>query len=467
MSSGRQPQTLGEAPARRDGRRGSWRTRTLATLNARGIRLLHLLDIVVLYAELWLITGLQSWLRAGFDAAPYADRYLWTYALIVVAHLAIFYAGGLYDRPPRVLARPILSRLVLSVWFASLLLGTISLMLPEFPIPRSVLILHAAIAPLLLAGNRWAADRLRRRREGPARALLVGPPSTIDPAREHLELVPKDLRVVGAVDDVDDILPALHEHGARLVLLLDPPSLDLLYENRLDALEEQGVATLRLVRPEDSLLGLARVGELGGMPFVALSTHTLAPSQVRLKRWMDLAVLLVTAPVTIPVLALTSLYVRIVAGTPLLFIQERVGEGGQLFPMYKFRSMEIDAEAHSGPVGAAVDDPRIVRGMGWIRASRLDELPQLINVALGHMTVVGPRPVRPEELADYTQRFAGYHRRHQSPPGITGLAQVYGHYHTHIGYKLGHDLYYLTNWSPLLDLHIMVRTAWVVLSRRL
>jgi len=384
----------------------------------------------------------------------------------VGTHLAIFYAGGLYDRPPRVLARPILSRLVLSVWFTSLLLGTISLMLPQFPIPRSVLIIHALLAPLLLAGNRWAADRLRRRREGPARTLLVGPPTMVTPAREHLELIPEDLLVVGTVDRIDEILPALQEYDARLVLMLDPQSLDLLYENRLDVLEQQGVAALQLVRPQDSLLGLARVGELGGMPFVALSTHTLAPSQVRLKRWMDLAVLLVTAPLTIPAIGLTALYVRIVAGTPLLFVQERVGEGGQQFPMYKFRSMEIDAEAQSGPVGAAVDDPRIIRGMGWIRATRLDELPQLINVALGHMTVVGPRPVRPEEFADYSQRFVGYHRRHQSPPGITGFAQVYGHYHTHIEFKLGHDLYYLTNWSPLLDLHIMFRTVWVVLSRR-
>lgn len=203
------------------------------------------------------------------------------------------------------------------------------------------------------------------------------------------------------------------------------------------------------------------------MPFVALSSHALAPSQVRLKRAMDLTVLVLTAPIWVPLLLVTALYVAIVVRRPLLFIQDRVGRGGHPFPMYKFRSMVLDAEARSGPVGAAVNDPRIVRGMGWIRATRLDELPQLLNVALGHMTIAGPRPVRPEELAEYEQRFAGYHRRHQCPPGITGLAQVYGHYHTHIEYKLGHDLYYLANWSPLLDLHIMLRTAWVILSRRL
>ncbi|HIT74978.1 MAG TPA: sugar transferase [Candidatus Avipropionibacterium avicola] len=454
---------------RRPGRAGrrSWHVAALASLNARGFRLLYLLDGLVLYAELWLVTGVLIWLRDDFNAVPNLDRYAWTYALIVVAHVAIFWAGGLYDRPPRLLARPILTRLVISVWFTSLLLGTVSLMLPQFPIPRSVLVVHALIAPLVLALNRWVTVRLRRRREGPARAVLVGSAETIALARTHLAPIADELVIADTVADVDDIVTVIERARARVLVLLDTESLDPLYEHHLDQLEAQDVATVRLVRPQDSLLGLARVGELGGMPFVSLSTHTMAPSQVRLKRWMDLAVLLVTAPLTVPLTLLTAAYVRIRVGRPVLFVQHRVGRDGQPFPMYKFRSMGLDAEARTGPVGAAVDDPRIVRGMGWIRASRLDELPQLVNVLRGHMTIVGPRPVRPAELADYEQRFPGYHRRHQCPPGITGLAQVYGHYHTHIEYKLGHDLYYLANWSPLLDLHIMVRTAWVILSRRL
>lgn len=441
--------------------------RTLARLNGYGFRLLHLLDAVVLYAELWLVTAVLVLLRNDFNATANAERYLWTYALIVVSHLAIFYAGGLYDRPPRVLARPILSRLVIAVWFTALLWGTVSLMLPQFPIPRSVLVVHAVLAPILLAVNRWGSDRLRRRRAGPAPVLLVGSQTSIGLAREHLIPIAHEVTVVGTTEAVDQVPEALDRTGARVVVLLDTDSLAALYAGPLDLLERRGVVVLRLVRPQDSLLGLARVGELGGMPFVALSSHALAPSQVRLKRAMDLAVLVVAAPIWVPLLALTALYVAIVVRRPLLFVQDRVGRGGRLFPMYKFRSMVLDAEVQSGPVGAAVDDPRIVRGMGWIRATRLDELPQLLNVLLGHMTIAGPRPVRPEELAEYEQRFTGYHRRLQCPPGITGLAQVYGHYHTHIEYKLGHDLYYLANWSPLLDLHIMVRTAWVIVSRRL
>jgi lipopolysaccharide/colanic/teichoic acid biosynthesis glycosyltransferase len=181
---------------------------------------------------------------------------------------------------------------------------------------------------------------------------------------------------------------------------------------------------------------------------------------------MDLAILVLTLPVTLPILAFTTVYVAILVGRPLLFVQLRAGKNGKPFRMLKFRSMRLGAEAEGDPVQATVDDPRIIRGMGWIRQTRFDELPQLWNVARGEMSIVGPRPERPEELVEYEQQIPGYGRRHQVPPGITGLAQVYGHYHTDPEYKLGHDLHYLANWSPVLDLQILVRTGWVVITRR-
>jgi lipopolysaccharide/colanic/teichoic acid biosynthesis glycosyltransferase len=212
---------------------------------------------------------------------------------------------------------------------------------------------------------------------------------------------------------------------------------------------------------------LRSVGEIGGMPVVSLSAHVLTGSQQRMKRWMDVAVLLISAPITIPLLIMVAVVVATRAGRPLFFVQDRVGRDGAPFPMLKFRTMRPDAERESGPVQAAVDDPRIIRGLGWLRTTRLDELPQLVNVLRGEMTIVGPRPERPEEMADYERVIPGYRRRHQIEPGITGLAQVYGHYHTHPEFKLGHDLQYLANWSPLVDLQIMIRTAWVIITRRM
>jgi len=172
------------------------------------------------------------------------------------------------------------------------------------------------------------------------------------------------------------------------------------------------------------------------------------------------------SPVVLLCGLLLALYIRIVAGAPVLYRQERVGQDGVTFSMLKFRTMYRDAEQHGHPILAAPDDPRIVPACRWLRATRLDELPQLWNVLRGEMSIVGPRPERPELTAQYEQLIPGYSRRHELPPGITGLAQIHGRYHTDPEYKLGHDLQYLVNWSPVLDLQIIIRTVWVMLARR-
>jgi lipopolysaccharide/colanic/teichoic acid biosynthesis glycosyltransferase len=163
--------------------------------------------------------------------------------------------------------------------------------------------------------------------------------------------------------------------------------------------------------------------------------------------------------------AATALYVRLAAGPGILLRQERVGRGGT-FHMLKFRTMVPDAEEGIGPVLAKRDDPRIIPSCRWLRQTRLDEIPQIWNILRGEMSIVGPRPERPELTAEFERLIPGYVRRHEIPPGITGLAQVQGRYATDPEFKLGHDLQYLVNWSVVLDLQIMVRTVWVVLTRR-
>ena len=111
-------------------------------------------------------------------------------------------------------------------------------------------------------------------------------------------------------------------------------------------------------------------------------------------------------------------------------------------------------------------DPRVIPAWRWMRATRADELPQILHILTGRMSIVGPRPERPELTAGFEKEIAGYTRRHEVPPGLTGLAQIHGRYHTDAEYKLGYDLQYLVNWSPVLDLEIIARTVWVVLARR-
>jgi lipopolysaccharide/colanic/teichoic acid biosynthesis glycosyltransferase len=170
-------------------------------------------------------------------------------------------------------------------------------------------------------------------------------------------------------------------------------------------------------------------------------------------------------PLTLITILVAS-YVRLRAGKNIIYKQERTGKFGQPFMMLKFRTMTENAEINTGVIKAEYKDARVVKGLDWVRKTRLDEIPQFVNVLRGEMSIIGPRPERPDFTNQYELEIPGYERRHDIAPGITGLAQVKGRYHTDPAYKLGHDLQYLVNWSPILDLQILFQTIWTILARR-
>ena len=184
-----------------------------------------------------------------------------------------------------------------------------------------------------------------------------------------------------------------------------------------------------------------------------------------MKRLIDFGGALVGLVVLSPFLALFWLAVVAESGLPGLFRQRRMGLGGQDFVLFKFRTMTTlrGAEQGSFDAGSSV---RVTRVGRFLRKTKLDELPQLWNVLKGEMSLVGPRPERPEMIQTIEQDVAGYARRHELPPGITGFAQINGRYETDAAFKLGYDLQYLVNWSIVLDIQILLRTVWVVVSRR-
>jgi lipopolysaccharide/colanic/teichoic acid biosynthesis glycosyltransferase len=145
-------------------------------------------------------------------------------------------------------------------------------------------------------------------------------------------------------------------------------------------------------------------------------------------------------------------------------VQERVGQNGRVFRLYKLRTMVTGAEEGTGPVLAATDDARITPVGRWLRATRLDELPQVFNVLKGEMSFVGPRPERPEFVERFRAESPAYHYRHLVKPGLTGLAQVQGRYSTSAEDKLRFDLYYIRNYSLLLDLQILLQTIPIVIT---
>lgn len=163
----------------------------------------------------------------------------------------------------------------------------------------------------------------------------------------------------------------------------------------------------------------------------------------------------------LPFLLVAALIVELTSPGPAFFVQWRVGERGRLFRMYKLRTMVSDAETRSGPVWAAANDPRCTPVGKLLRATHLDELPQLINVLRGEMSLVGPRPERPVFVKTFNKTIPNYGARHEVRPGITGLAQVYNGYDQtlqDVRRKLAYDLLYIRRMSFLSDLRICIAT---------
>ncbi len=332
--------------------------------------------------------------------------------------------------------------------------------------PRLNLAVFALAAVLLLSFNRWLARRVMTARFGRPKVLLVGSPDDIKLAESHLDETDRDAIVVGRRSSTEDLAEAVEEHRATDVLLLGGVELSEIYPTPLEAFESFRVGVYHRLTPSDTLLGVKKTRQIAGMPFVALRSHAMAPPKAKFKRILDIIYVLIASPILLPVILLTVIYARVVAGGPVFYRQDRVGRSGDLFSMVKIRTMYVGSEDATGPVLASREDARVIPAMAWMRKMRFDELPQLWNVLRGDMSLVGPRPER-QELADqFEMLIPGYGRRHDIRPGITGLAQVNGNYHTDPGFNLGHDLQYLVNWSPVFDIQILLRTIYVVLARR-
>jgi len=187
------------------------------------------------------------------------------------------------------------------------------------------------------------------------------------------------------------------------------------------------------------------------------------------KRLLDIGGALFGLVVCLPLFPLVALLIKLDSSGPIFFRQVRVGEGDRLFTIFKLRSMRQDAEVGTGAVWASKDDPRITKLGAFLRKSRLDELPQLINVLRGEMSLVGPRPERPEFVKDLKQEIPFYSERHYMKPGVTGWAQVrypYGASLQDAVEKLRYDLYYIKNYSLLFDVWVILLTIGVVVFRK-
>ena len=200
-------------------------------------------------------------------------------------------------------------------------------------------------------------------------------------------------------------------------------------------------------------------------PLLLVKGNGLTPSQRILKRAMDLVICLPVGIIALPFMLLTALAIKLEDGGPVFYKQARASLGGKVFDILKFRSMIVDAEKDGRSIPATGHDPRITKVGRFIRATRIDELPQLLNIIKGDMSIVGPRPERVEHMEKYGADIPEFAFRTKVKGGLTGFAQIYGKYNTSPYDKLRLDLMYIENYSFILDVKLILMTLRIMLSK--
>ncbi|HEX7071456.1 MAG TPA: sugar transferase [Rhodothermales bacterium] len=219
---------------------------------------------------------------------------------------------------------------------------------------------------------------------------------------------------------------------------------------------------LKLVPDFYSIIGgMARTEHMYGLPLIEVLPEPMPAWEHSTKRLIDIVVSLVILIGALPLWIVIGALILITSGGPIIYRQERVGQHGRPFTMYKFRTMRRDAEAQTGPVWAQENDPRYTKIGRWLRRARLDEVPQFVNVLKGEMSLVGPRPERQYFVQRLAAEIPLYNRRHRVKPGITGWAQVKWRYDQSledVRQKTKYDLFYIENMSLRMDFKILFRT---------
>jgi sugar transferase (PEP-CTERM system associated) len=380
----------------------------------------------------------------------------------------------------------LLQQLCLVLGMAFLTQGLLSYLSPALRVPIHIMAVGSALAMVALFGWRVAFSAFALQVMGRDSLLLVGDSSLLEDIARHIEQHPElALQVTGYVLDGHETGAPLH--GGKVLGPLSALT-EVVQATRPDRLVI-GMSERRQYMPVAELLDLRFAGHIieeAATTFERVCGRVcireLRPSQLIYSgelgpRTQTLIVQTVAnrvisavgLVVAMPVMLLTALAVKISSPGPVLYRQVRVGLDGELFTVYKFRSMRADAEAGTGAVWATKDDPRTTKVGKIIRKLRFDELPQLVNGLIGNMSIVGPRPERPEFVHSLSEKIPYYRQRHCVRPGITGWAQInykYGDTLEDTITKLEYDLYYIKNMSFRLDTYIIFHTVKAMLLSR-
>jgi Undecaprenyl-phosphate glucose phosphotransferase len=429
----------------------------------------------------------------AWKGVPDRDRYLLLLPLIALLWPAVLYFHGLYQiRRGRSRIDEFFAILFSALIASALLLGfTLYVRVyfaysperaPQWEYSQAVFAIFLALDVVGLNAGRWAIRAWLERQwaagYGVKRVLVAGTGELGRMVAETL-LAHRELgyRVVGFLDDADGAsghagLPVLGKLGRAMDVAKEQAAEQLYIALPL---EEHGKLLELIKCAGNECLDLkvvpdlvqyatlkAALEDLDGIPIISLNDVPLRGWSSMAKRVMDLVVGCALLLLSSPVFAVIAVAIKLRGGRgPVFLTQERMTLDGRTFEIYKFRSMVADAERETGPVFASEEDPRRTPIGAFLRRHNLDELPQFINVVKGDMSLVGPRPERPPFVQKFKERIPQYMLRHRVKSGITGWAQVNGwRGNTSIEKRIEHDLYYIENWSLLLDVKILILTLF-------
>lgn len=429
------------------------------------------------------------WARFAFDPENVFDyQHLYYKALVIAAVCQIcFYYNDLYNSIVRPNWRVWRLKFIQALSIISLILAFIYYIFPSLIIGRGIFVITMVVMPITVLGWRFVYERISRMGPFKERILIVGTGALarrigtevlahhgteyeiagfVDQDQDRVGESVVNPKVIGYLDQLVDLVRV--ERISKVVVAMPDrrgklPITALLECKFSGAQVDDGVSFF------EHLVGKILVDDLRPSWFVFSSGFKQPKLVILAKRALDILTSAVLLVLTLPLMAVVAILIRMESPGAALFRQKRVGEGGRIFTIYKFRSMRLDAEKTSGPVWAERNDPRVTRVGRFLRKSRLDELPQLMNVFRGHMSFVGPRPERQHFVTSLRKQIPYYDLRHSVKPGVTGWAQIkypYGATTEDALEKLQYDLFYVKHLSLLLDAMIILETIKVVLIGR-
>ncbi|MDD3223924.1 MAG: sugar transferase [Clostridium sp.] len=390
------------------------------------------------------------------------DPFIKMMPLIIIIYLIFMYIYGLSD-----IVKKSVGEIVYSVFLTIIMLSTFTMALTFFfrglSYPRGVVIYSSIIQIILISIWKAVVWKIQRKLYGRKDVIIIGDTNAEHVAKKIL-LKQSDLYNIKYICDSSYENVEILIDEVEIVILCD----DIKSEYKdyiLDLCLVNQKSLLIVPAMSDLALFGSKLNKIDDLPLLRAKPLCLTGEEKAIKRTLDVIVSLIGIILSSPFMIIIAVLIKSSDGGNVFYKQERVTENGRSFNVIKFRSMKMNAEKLSGPVLATDEDPRITKLGKIIRATRMDELPQLFNILNGDMSIVGPRPERPFYVDKFEKEIPDYKYRTTVKAGLTGLAQVLGKYNTSPRDKVRYDIIYIKNYSILLDLKLIFQTVKIVFMK--